>query len=95
MGKKWKESMEEIDTIICLKKINKDLKNIPKIVIKHKNNLHFFVFFSLHGIKMEEKVLNFSEKGIIKNVFHKKEKPISIEKVEIENNSVIWKKFIC
>ena len=81
--------MEEIDTIIFLKKINKDLKNITKIVIKHKNNLNFFALFSLHGIKMEEKVLIFGEKRIIKSVFHKKEKPISIEKVEIEKNSVI------
>ena len=64
--------MEEIDTKVCLKKINKDLKNITKIVKKHKNN-----------------ILRFSAKGIIKSVFHNKEKPINIEQVEIEKNKVI------
>ena len=78
--------MEEIDTIICLKKINKDLKNITKSCHKAQKQLKFFYlfFFTWH-----KNVLNFSEKGIIKNVFHKKEKPISIEKVEMEKNSVI------
>ena len=28
--KKYKDNMEEIDIAICLKKINKDLKNIKK-----------------------------------------------------------------
>ena len=29
--------MEEIDIIICLKKITKDWKNIKKIIVKQKN----------------------------------------------------------
>ena len=31
-----RESMEETDFIICLKKINKDLKNTEKIIVKQK-----------------------------------------------------------
>ena len=29
--------MEEIDIVICLRKINKDLKNIRKIILKLKD----------------------------------------------------------
>ena len=40
--------MEEIDIKICLKKINKDYKNIKKITVKKKNLrkklLHFFLY---------------------------------------------------
>ena len=31
-----------------------------------------FIFFSLHGIKMKQKVLIFDKQRVNKNVFHKK-----------------------
>ena len=40
----YKENMEEIDTTICLKKINKDLKNTKKIIIKQKNQQKLLIF---------------------------------------------------
>ena len=40
--------MKEIDTIISLKKINKDLKNIKEIIIKQKISIKniFSLFFT-------------------------------------------------
>ena len=43
-----------------------------------------FDFFSLHGIKMEKKVLSFSEKHIIKNKFHIHKGSLSVNEVDIE-----------
>ena len=43
--------MEEIDIKICLKKINKDIKDTKKIIAKQKNQ-HKTFFFSLYSIKM-------------------------------------------
>ena len=49
-----------------------------------KNQLKtFFISFSLHGIKIEQKVLIFDKKCINKNVFHKIKRPININNVEI------------
>ena len=38
------EDMEETDTTICLKKINKDLKNTKKIIVKQKNQQKVLIF---------------------------------------------------
>ena len=40
-----------------------------------------FSFSSLRDIKMEQKVLIFGKEGIIKNLFHKSKRTISINKV--------------
>ena len=46
--------MEEIDTIICLKKKQKKIKKIPKKYRDAKKiKIKLFDFFSLHDIKME------------------------------------------
>ena len=37
--------MEEIDIKICLKKINKDIKDTKKIIAKQKNRHKTFLFF--------------------------------------------------
>ena len=46
--KTQRERMEEIDIKICLKKINKDYKNIKKITVKkiylRKKLLYFFLY---------------------------------------------------
>ena len=42
-----------------------------------------FSFFSLHAIKMEQKVLIFQKQYINKNAFHKNKTAINIDKVEI------------
>ena len=41
-----------------------------------------FSFSSLHDIKMEQKALIFGKEGIIKNLFHKSKRTISINKVD-------------
>ena len=41
-----RESMEETDFIICLKKINKDLKNTEKIIVKQKTQHKEIYLFS-------------------------------------------------
>ena len=38
-----KERMEEIDTITCLKKINKNLKNAKKIIVKQRDQYKKFL----------------------------------------------------
>ena len=43
-----------------------------------------FDFFSLHGMKMEKKVLFFIEEGIIKHKFDIHEESINIDKVDIK-----------
>ena len=43
-----------------------------------------FDFFSLHGIKLDQKVLIFAEKYIIKMKFHMREKSININEVDIK-----------
>ena len=43
-----------------------------------------FDFFSLHGMKMEKKVLFFIEEGIIKDKFDIYEESINIDKVDIK-----------
>ena len=72
-----KENMEERDIKICLKK---KLKEYPKNREAKKSTKNLF---SLHGIKMEQKVLFSDKKCINKNAFHKNKKRISIDKIEI------------
>ena len=61
------------------------LKEYQKIFCKAKRLTEkMFDFFSLHGIKMKEKILIFGEEGIIKNKFHIYEKSVSIDKVVIK-----------
>ena len=43
--------MEEIDIKICLKKINKDYKNIKKFFLKQKNQHKKFLSFFLYIVK--------------------------------------------
>ena len=62
----------------------KQTKRIPKNHHNKKNQLQKLHCTSLHCIKMEQKVLIFGEDFIIKNSFHKNQKPISIDKVEIK-----------
>ena len=50
-------------------------KNIVELKNKHKK---FFIFFSLHSTKMEQKALIFGEDCINKNAFHKNKIPINI-----------------
>ena len=52
--------MKETDIIICLKKRNKNLKNIKKGILSLKNQRQFFLdFFSFHSIKMMQKIIKF------------------------------------
>ena len=67
--------MEKIDIKICLKKNKQRLKKYQKKIVKK-------IFFSLHGIKMEQKASIFGKHCINKNAFHKNKKPISISKVD-------------
>ena len=80
--------MKETDIIICLKKRNKNLKNIKKSILSLKNQRKFFFFFffdvfSFHCIKMMQKSLSFGENHIIKNALHKDKIPINIYEVDI------------
>ena len=68
--------MEEIDITICLKKIQKWLKNIKNTITKLKRFLSFFVEL----YKMGKKLLIFGEEYI----FHIFEKSINIDKVDIK-----------
>ena len=56
--------MEEKDTIICLKKRNKNQKNIKKKNYRETEKL-------FHSIKMEEEVVHFGENSMIKSAFRK------------------------
>ena len=47
---------------------------------QHKKILSFF---SLHGIKMEQKALIFDKQCINKNAFYKNKRPINTDKIEI------------
>ena len=75
--------MEERDTIICLKKIKKDLKNTKKILVIKKKIDTEIIFFS-YSRKMEEKVLILDHQRINKNAFHENENPFNIDKIEIK-----------
>ena len=48
-----------------------------------KSTKNFFFFFSLRGIKIEQKVLIFDKQCINKNAFHKNKRPVNIDRVEI------------
>ena len=48
--KTQRERMEEIDIKICLKKINKDYKNIKKITVKKKNLRKKLLYFFLYMV---------------------------------------------
>ena len=62
--------MEEIDIAICLKKINKDLKNIKKNYCKAKNkHKKVFIFFPLHGIKWNKKSQILAKNVLLKIYF--------------------------
>ena len=78
-----RESMEETDFIMCLKKINKDLKNTEKIIVKQKFSINKFIFF-VNIIKMEQKALVFDKQCINKNVFHEHKHLIDIDKVDVD-----------
>ena len=43
--------MEERDIIMCLKKRNKDEKNIKEIIVRLKNPHNFFYIVSKWGLK--------------------------------------------
>ena len=68
--------MEEIDITICLKKIQKGLKNIKNTIAKLKSFLSFFVEL----YKMGKKLLIFGEE----HIFHIFKKSINIDKVDIK-----------
>ena len=77
--------MKETDIIICLKKRNKNLKNIKKGILSLKNQRQFFLdFFSFHCINMIQKSLSFGENHIIKNAFHQDKIPINIYEVDVQ-----------
>ena len=59
---------------------------------KKKSTEKAFIFFSLHGVKMEQKALVFEKQCINKNAFHKHKHLIDINKVGIDN-IVISSKF--
>ena len=66
----WKEDKER-------------LKEYKKVIVKKKNqHKYFLAIFSLLDIKMGQKVLIFGKEGIIKNLFHKSKRSISIDKVD-------------
>ena len=75
--------MEETDFIMCLKKINKDLKNTEKIIVKQKFSINKFIFF-LNIIKMEQKASVFDKQCINKNAFHEHKHLIDIDKVDVD-----------
>ena len=77
--------MEEIDIKICLNKINKDWKNIKKLLQSKKINIkRSFIIFFVHGIKMGRNALIFDKQCINKNAFHRNKKPSSIDKLKIK-----------
>ena len=78
--------MEEIDTILCPKKIC--------MMQKHQHDFFFSLFF-LHCVKLE-KTLTFGEEFIDINKFHIYKKPISIDGLDtkklcylVKNHTVI------
>ena len=70
--------MEEIDIIINLKKISKYWKNIKNYLNAKKSTEKLFYLFLLGRFYF------FGGKWLNENVFYKKEKSISIDKVEIK-----------
>ena len=64
-----------------------------KIIVKQKNkHKKVFIFFPLHGIKMEQKALHFGKECIIKNLFHEHKQPINIDNVDIKKIGLSSKK---
>ena len=74
--------MKEIDIIICLKKKNKDHKNIKKVIASLKNRIFF-----LHCIKMrKELIFNNGYNNYSMDMYYfqtDKKNPININEVDI------------
>ena len=49
-------------------------------------------FFSFHGVKMEQEVVDFGQNSIIKRAFRKNKKPININEVHIKRIALSDKK---
>ena len=66
-----------------LKEYQKNYLKVKKN--QHKNILSFFLFC----IRTEQKILIFDKQCLNKNAFHKNKKPVSIDKVDIKEDSVV------
>ena len=85
--------MEEIDIIICLKKRNKDLENIKKVIVKLKIQNKIICIFLITCYKNGKKVLDFNWIDIVKCKFDKDIQPIIIDEVQIKGIMLSEKKY--
>ena len=76
------------------KKKKEKIKEYQKNYCKAKKNQKKNFFFSLQGIKMEQKALIFGKQCINKNTFHKNKTLVFKSMLLIQKHSFVEKRFI-
>ena len=84
--------MEEIDTIICLKKRNKTKRISKKLLRDQKIEIKNLAFFCFHCMKQGTRSSVFWRKWHHKIAFHKNKRPININELDIEEIVLSHKK---